>query len=313
MKYTICLIIFNEGITIRQLINKLTIQNHGISEILIIDGGSQDKTVNIIKKLQRKYRFIKLIINKNCTRSEGRNIAVNNAKNEIIVMTDAGCLPKKNWITNIVKPLSDSKVDVVAGFYEMVYKNKFQKAESFFLGVLPEDYSSGFLPSTRSIAFRKSIWKKIGGFSEDLDDTAEDTMFNYRLINNKANIKLVKNAVVEWGMPNNICEFFDKIFRYAKGDAKSKIWIFPGKGITSHNIKTLFVILRYLTGLLLLILSINKTVSPIVIIFLIFIYIIYIYQKIYRAFGEIDTALLGIPLQFVADLGVISGFISGLF
>ena len=309
MAVSVCLIVKKIDKEVAELINSLLLKISEEDELIVVN----NSVSNIDSKKFKQYFNSLKIINKKCTRSEGRNIAVNNAKNEIVVMTDAGCLPKKNWIINLVKPLIDSKVDVVAGFYEMVYKNKFQKAETFFLGVLPKDYSSSFLPSTRSIAFRKSIWKKVGGFSEDLDDTAEDTMLNYRLINSKANIKLAKNAVVEWGMPNNIFEFFDKIFRYARGDAKSKIWIFPGKGVRSHNIKALFVILRYLTGLLLLILSINKIVSPIVIIFLIFIYIIYIYQKIYRVFGEIDIALLGIPLQFVVDLGVISGFICGLF
>jgi len=122
----------------------------------------------------------------------------------------------------------------------------------------------------------------------------------------------VKNAVVEWGMPESIKEYFFKIFTYAKSDVKSKIWIFPGKGITSHNIKSLFVFLRYLVFLGLLLLSFAKLLSPFYLYFVLFVYIIYIFRKVYIAFEELDTALLGIFVQFITDFAVISGFLSGL-
>ncbi|MFH1610783.1 MAG: glycosyltransferase, partial [Patescibacteria group bacterium] len=213
MDISVCITILNEEKTISTLLDSLISQSKEPNEIIIIDGGSEDKTLGIIKHFQKKYKFIKLLKEK-CNRAKGRNLAVDIAKNEIIVMTDAGCIPTKNWLKNITEPFLFSNVDIVVGFYHMIYKNKLQKAESFFLGVLPNNFSNTFLPSTRSMAFKKEIWEKVGGFPEYLDEAAEDTVFNYKLIKNNAKFVRVKNAVVEWGMPESIKDYFKKIFTY---------------------------------------------------------------------------------------------------
>ena len=161
-----------------------------------------------------------------------------------------------------------------------------------------------FLPSARSIAFRKSVWESVGGFSEKLDGAAEDTVFNFHTLKIGTRYARVKDAVVEWGVPQNLKDFFWKVFSYAKGDAKSKIWLFPGKGLASHNIKALFVILRYLTGVSLLFFGIKfHFLLAYLLIFFVF-YLIWAYIK---------AGLNGVILQIVGDFAVMGGFLNGIF
>src|SRR4030042_3810424 len=101
MNISVCLTVLNEENNISRLLKSLIYQNVNPDEIIIVDGGSKDKTIQIIRHFQKKDKKIKLIV-KNCTRSEGRNIACDIAKNEIIAMTDAGCIPKSNWLEEIV-------------------------------------------------------------------------------------------------------------------------------------------------------------------------------------------------------------------
>ena len=330
MNISVCITVLNEEGSIGKLLASLAQQTKKADEIIVVDGGSQDKTVEIIKHYQKKDRSIKLLKEK-CSRARGRNLAVEMARNEVIAMTDAGCVARRDWLEKITEPLfhlggakayprgvcMDSSeaevrntprgctggVDVVAGFYKMVAKNSMQEAMKAFLGILPQKFDVDFLPSTRSVAFRKFIWEEVGGFEEKQKNTAEDTFFNYKFLKMNKKISRVKDAIVEWGMPGSIYEVGRKIYEYARGDAKTKIFFFPGKGLASHNIKAIFVILRYLLGLILLILGISQ---PVLLVILVILFLLYLF----RAFRK--AGLWGIILQIISDIAVMSGFASGL-
>jgi len=324
MNISVCITVFNEQKSVAKLLDSLVLQSIKPSEIIIVDGGSTDSTVEIIKHYQKKYKNIRLLVQK-CSRAKGRNIACELSRNEIIAMTDAGCVADKDWLKKITHPFLTKKVDVVAGFYKMVpailpssaYKMVpailpsseltrsvlVSRAMSVFLGTEPKNFNDSFLPSTRSVAFTKKIWEEVGGFPENLKEAAEDTVFNYKLIKLNANISRVKDAVVEWGMPSSIRDFYNAIFTYSKGDAQSKVLIFPGKGLASHNIKALLIFVRYFVGLAMLLGIIFFNLSPIYLTICLFAYFYWSFRKA-KYWGPI--------LQIVSDFGVMTGFIVGL-
>jgi glycosyltransferase involved in cell wall biosynthesis len=311
MNISICIITLNEEGTIAALLDSLLDQSKKPDEIIIVDGGSTDKTIDIIRHYQRKSGKIKLMIEKS-TRAGGRNIGIDVAKGDVIATTDAGCKIDKDWLKNLTAPFKTGRVDVAAGFYKMTGDTPFQKAESVYLGTTPRKFNKSFLPSSRSLAFTKKIWLELGGFPENIEGTVEDTMFNEKLLKIGAKISRVKDAIVEWGMPGDIKEFFWKVHGYARGDALTKIWIFPGKGITSHNIKSLSILLRYLLGLTLLLFSIKYPLLLAYLIFFHFAYSYWAYRKVYLEYGDRKVALWGPVLQTTSDIAVMSGFISGI-
>ncbi|HXT84033.1 MAG TPA: glycosyltransferase, partial [Verrucomicrobiae bacterium] len=103
MKISFITTVYNEEKTIDKLLNSLFRQSKMPEEIIIVDGGSSDNTIKKIHKFQmktinHKLRFVLLI--KKGNRSVARNEAVKQAKGEIIVCSDAGCILDKNWILN---------------------------------------------------------------------------------------------------------------------------------------------------------------------------------------------------------------------
>jgi len=86
-------------------------------EWVIADGGSNDKTIEIIKSWQKKYPFIKLVEIPNCP-SPGfaRNKALEVVKGEFLFFTDADCAPDKNWVTEMLSHFArDPKLAAVGG------------------------------------------------------------------------------------------------------------------------------------------------------------------------------------------------------
>jgi glycosyltransferase involved in cell wall biosynthesis len=308
MKVSVCTTVFNEEATIGELIESLLEQESKPGEIIIVDGGSKDHTVDIIRHWQKKYKRIKLLIEPGSI-AHGRNVAIDIARYSIIAQIDAGCVAKRDWLEKLIEPFKYREVGLVAGFYEMRAKNSKQRAMNVFHGVMPEQFDPiSFLPSARSVAFRKCVWDMVGGYDESLAKAGEDTQFFYKVV--KANVKIarVKKARVVWQETAKFTlkDFIKKTYFYAKGDAQARIWWHPSKRFTSHNIKIISIYARYLIVVALLLLR-----KPLIPFLFLILYTFWSFRKVYILTSDFRVGLWGIIIQFVSDLAVMSGFLSG--
>lgn len=314
IQVSVVVTIKNESWSVGLLLDSLENQVIAPEEILIVDGGSVDGTIKSIRERMRTNKKIKLIIRKDISIAEGRNIGVQSSTGNIIAMTDAGCVVGKNWILGIVKPLlTKPRIGIVTGLYKMTGKSLFQEATKPYLGI-PSKLATllNFLPSARSIAFRKSAWKEIGGFSEDLEMAGEDTLFNYQAKKKKIQFHVAKKAIVKWEVPKDLKGFFKKVYYYAKGDAQTGIWWHPTKKLMTHNIKIVAIYFRYFIGLLLFALSLTSISSLKILIFLFLLYLAWIIVKNYHRVEKKLALLLSPFVQVISDIAVMCGFASGI-
>ena len=345
MKISIVITVLNEEKTIGGLLDSLLRQSKKADEIIVVDGGSSDRTVQIIKHYQKKDRTIKLLLEKGNI-AHGRNCGIEVAGNDIIATTDAGCVPHKDWLERVTEPFlthlggdpaaagppseeyhhaatswesadtrQESPVDLVAGFYDMPAKTPMQKAISIYLGIHPKRYDpETFLPSTRSMAFKKQLWEEVGGFDEKLDKTGEDTAFVYNIVKTGARIVQVGEARVDWKELENITfkTAVKKFFDYAKGDAQSKIWRHPTKKLMSHNIKVILIFIRYLACIILLVFSVSNPVLLVLLVILAILYVLWPVWKWRDVIYDFRTKLWLPVIQISSDFAVMAGFISGI-
>jgi glycosyltransferase involved in cell wall biosynthesis len=307
MKVSFIATVYNEGSTIKTLLQSLFNQSRFPDEIIIVDGGSTDNTISEISNFQfpvsNSKAKIKLIFKKG-NRSVGRNEAIERATGEIIVCSDAGCVLDKNWVKNIIRPFDSPKIDVVAGYYEGKVKTIFEKCLVPYVLVMQDKVNKdSFLPATRSMAFRKSIWEKVGRFPEEFRNN-EDYVFANRLKKINANIVFEKKAIVYWMPRSNIKDAFIMFYRFAKGDSESRI----------YRPKVALIFFRYIVGLILYVAFVISK-STLILNTLYLILIAYILWAIIKNFKYVKDprAIVLLPLlQVISDIAVISGTISGI-
>ncbi|MCM8801011.1 MAG: glycosyltransferase [Candidatus Omnitrophica bacterium] len=129
---------------------------HDRWEWVIADGGSMDKTVQIIKDWQKKYPFIKLVEIPNCpSPGYARNKALEIAKGEFLFFTDADCAPCPDWINEMLKHFArDQEIVAVGG-------------EVFTLRVDPENLVEAWCQHFRfNMVAPRYGWIKEGYFPE---------------------------------------------------------------------------------------------------------------------------------------------------
>lgn len=227
--------VLNEGQSIHRLMRSLVAQTKLPDEVVIVDGGSRDDTVAIIQSYADRLP-LRVLVEPGCNISAGRNRAIAAAQGDIIAATDAGVELDSQWLEKLTHPLVENPaVQVVGGFFHAEATNLFELAMGATVLPLVEEIDPAtFLPSSRSIAFRKAAWAAVGGYPEWLD-YCEDLIFDLRLkaissqqeIQAERSVKpfaFVPDAIVHFRPRGSLRSFFKQYYLYARGDGKADLW-----------------------------------------------------------------------------------------
>lgn len=210
----------NERAGIRAFVDSLLAQTLPPDEIIIVDGASTDGTLDILREYEAAGRIT--VISRPCNISEGRNLGVSAACNELIAATDAGCTADADWLAHIARAFaSQEKPDVVAANYAFDTRTDFELA-SVLATDAPDRQTTDqakYHPSSRSIGFRRSAWQAAKGYPEWLY-AAEDTLFNIRLRQLGCRFVFCREAIVRWRPRPTWKGVFRQHFNYGRGNGR---------------------------------------------------------------------------------------------
>jgi glycosyltransferase involved in cell wall biosynthesis len=183
-------------------------------EVIVVDGGSTDGTLEQLRSADE----VTLVERPGANIARGRNVAISAANHDVIAVTDADCVLERNWLERLVEPL-ETGADVAMGFYRPLTDSFLQRAIGCVTLPEPEELDeAGFMSSGRSVAFTRHAIDRAGGYPEWLG-IAQDLFVNHRFRELGLDMRLVRDAVVNWPIRRTLAETWWQYFGYARGDA----------------------------------------------------------------------------------------------
>lgn len=220
-----------------------------VVEIIVVDDGSSDETARLAEKAG-----VQLICHpQKRGAAAARNSGIRAARGEIVCFTDADCVPRSDWIAQIISPLDDTNIigckgtyatkqrEIVARFVQLEYEDKYDR----LLGQRRIDFID-----TYSAAYQRQVLLANDGFDENIL-YVEDQELSFRLAARGYEMVFQPTAVVYHWHSHSLAAYARKKFMI--GYWKSQvIRRFPGKAISDSHTPQVMKVQIILMALMLL-------------------------------------------------------------
>lgn len=223
---SIAIPLYNEEKHVDRLLSSFLHSSYpNIVEVLIADGGSVDKTRELIRKWAEKDSRIILIENPNKYQSFGLNEMIKKAKGDVFLRADGHCLYANDYVEECIKALKMDASRNVGGAQRYLAQNSVQTGISLavksVLGnggakYMKESYN-GFADTVFLGCFWTQDLKKLGGFSE-INITNQDSELNLRILEQYGSSIRVSSDIKCWYYPRSSFKgLMTQYFRYGRG------------------------------------------------------------------------------------------------
>lgn len=271
---------FNEERDIEACLNAINNNNYDMSliHLIIIDGGSNDKTLTIIDSIKDSCKFkLSVLLRPKTTVYEALNIGIESASGKYIMRVDARSFIPQNYISKSIDNLTKMNADVVGGvqlqFGKTIWQRTIAEALQTKFGTGGAKYRttgfSGFVDTVYLGVFEKKIFDKVGLFDDDGIVVSEDAMMNDRIRKAGGKIYLDGDLQVLYPAKTNLKALFKQYFIY--GGAKAHVFS-KYKRLTA--IRQYAVLFSFISGLILFICTLFHIISPNILIYFISVYLL---------------------------------------
>lgn len=226
MTISVIIPVLNESAYIGGVIDSILNQEQfsNIVEIIVVDGGSSDGTVEIVKDFILKYPIISILYNANKIVSVGFNLALNEVVGEAILRIDGHTKLPLNYLKSCISLLKKNNAEIVGGGINTLSKESglgsaIALSQSSWFGTGGSKFrlkDSIELSYVETLAFglhRRDLFINVGGYDEELVCNQDDE-FNYRVIQNGGNILMDPNLKVQYYCRANFSDLFNQYFKY---------------------------------------------------------------------------------------------------
>lgn len=177
--FSIIIPTLNEEASIGRLLQSIQQQSFKDFEIVVVDGGSSDNTVEVAKSFSTK-----VVIRKGCKEYPSRNIGARLSNGNILLFLGADVILLPNILQTLAREFEDTSVSGICGLGMPFAAPLWMKIEYLTHWTLLRIWmklTRDFHASANFMAVRVNEFRKIGGFSESGNEFCADTVFFNRL------------------------------------------------------------------------------------------------------------------------------------
>lgn len=180
-------------------LGSLSSQDYPNYEVLLVDNGSTDGSVEFVKKEFGKNANLKIIaLKENHGFSKGNNIGIRRAQGDYVIILNNDTIVRENFITELIEiaenecQIGSVGCKILSQKGDVWFSQKFTNCGfivPFFLQTLVEKrikgisnrFNTNLSNSGCAVLYRKSVLDKIGCFDEDFWSNWEDWDLGYRI------------------------------------------------------------------------------------------------------------------------------------
>lgn len=190
-------------------------------EVIVADGLSTDGTRRIIESFQTRHPELKLIDNPGKIVPTGLNLAIAQARGEVIVRVDGHCEIANDYARRCVEHLLNDGVDGVGGPLETIGETSLARAIAIAMSSVFGVGGAAFRTKTKTMladtvafpAYTRTIIERAGPFDEELVRNQDDE-YNYRLRKLGARILLASDVRCRYYSRGTLSSLRRQYFQY---------------------------------------------------------------------------------------------------
>jgi glycosyltransferase involved in cell wall biosynthesis len=220
MKVSLIATVLDASDRVEGFLGSIAAQRRAPDEIIVVDGGSTDGTVERLRDAEG----VQLIEEPGANIARGRNLAIAAASHDVIAVADADCAYGPDWLTSLLAPL-EAGADVAMGWTEPVTGSLLDACvSSLGFPLEPSEVDEAtYMPSARSVAFRRETIDAVGGYPEWLA-IGEDMWVDHRWRERAFDMRLAPGAVARWHPRSSLAAIWRQYVRYARGDGQAGMY-----------------------------------------------------------------------------------------